>query len=105
MTKPFEPELDQILAFCAEDPIERVFLEDIARRGLGRFSAIEEDERLVSLCHVGANVVPSAVSFSGSKYVGAAAVARAASCIGQSCCGVSFAWSVLKKNGLRCSRS
>ncbi|HEY3541049.1 MAG TPA: GNAT family N-acetyltransferase, partial [Gaiellaceae bacterium] len=36
-------------------------LEDIARRGLGRFSAIEDGGRLVSLCHVGANVVPSGV--------------------------------------------
>jgi uncharacterized protein len=36
-----------------------VFLEDIARRGLGRFSALERDGRLVALCHVGANVVPS----------------------------------------------
>jgi uncharacterized protein len=36
-----------------------VFLEDIARRGLGRFSAVAEDDRLVALCHVGANVVPS----------------------------------------------
>jgi RimJ/RimL family protein N-acetyltransferase len=53
------PTLDQILGFCAEQPIERVFLEDIARRGLGRFSALERDGRLVSLCHVGANVVPS----------------------------------------------
>ena len=34
----FEPTLEQILAFCAEDPVERVFLEDVARRGLGRFS-------------------------------------------------------------------
>jgi len=34
-----DPTLDEILVFCAEDPIERVFLEDIARRGLGRFSA------------------------------------------------------------------
>ena len=33
-----EPALDEILAFCAEDPIERVFLEDVARRGLGRFT-------------------------------------------------------------------
>jgi hypothetical protein len=55
------PTLDQILAFCAAEPVERVFLEDIARRGLGRFSALEEDGRLVSLCHVGANVVPSGV--------------------------------------------
>jgi uncharacterized protein len=36
-----------------------VFLEDIARRGLGRFSAIADGERLSALCHVGANVVPS----------------------------------------------
>jgi ribosomal protein S18 acetylase RimI-like enzyme len=55
------PTLDQILAFCAEEPIERVFLEDIARRGLGRFAALQEDRALVALCHVGANVVPSGV--------------------------------------------
>jgi uncharacterized protein len=55
-----EPELEQILAFCAEEPIERVFLEDIARRGLGRFSAVvAQAGRLEALCHVGANVVPS----------------------------------------------
>jgi GNAT superfamily N-acetyltransferase len=53
------PTRDQILAFCAEAPIERVFLEDIARRGLGRFSALAVDGRLTALCHVGANVVPS----------------------------------------------
>jgi RimJ/RimL family protein N-acetyltransferase len=39
-----------------------VFLEDIARRGLGRFSGLRDDGRLVALCHVGANVVPSGVS-------------------------------------------
>jgi RimJ/RimL family protein N-acetyltransferase len=53
------PTLDQILGFCAEEPVERVFLDDIARRGLGRFTALERDGRLVALCHVGANVVPS----------------------------------------------
>lgn len=53
------PELPQILAFCAEDPIERVFLEDVARRGLGRFAGIEENGKLCALCHVGANLVPS----------------------------------------------
>ena len=53
------PSLAQVLAFCAEDPVERVFLEDVARRGLGRFSAVEEDGRLTALCHLGANVVPS----------------------------------------------
>ena len=53
------PTLDEILAFCARDPVERVFLEDIARRGLGRFSGLASDGRLEALCHVGANVVPS----------------------------------------------
>jgi ribosomal protein S18 acetylase RimI-like enzyme len=53
------PSLDEILAFCAADPVERVFLEDIARRGLGRFSALARGGRLEGLCHVGANVVPS----------------------------------------------
>jgi ribosomal protein S18 acetylase RimI-like enzyme len=63
------PTLDEILAFCAEEPIERVFLEDIARRGLGRFSALGERGRLTALCHVGANVVPSGegcAAFAGS---------------------------------------
>ncbi len=54
-----EPELEQILAFCAEAPLERVFLEDIARRGLGRFRARRVAGRLRALCHVGANVVPA----------------------------------------------
>jgi uncharacterized protein len=56
---PVIPSIAQVLAFCAEDPVERVFLEDVARRGLGRFSAVEEDGRLTALCHLGANVVPS----------------------------------------------
>jgi uncharacterized protein len=55
----FEPRLSQILEFCAGDPVERVFLEDVARRGLGRFCAFAEGGRLDALCHVGANVVPS----------------------------------------------
>ena len=54
-----EPRLDQILEFCGEDPVERVFLEDVARRSLGRFTAYAEDGRLTALCHVGANVVPA----------------------------------------------
>jgi RimJ/RimL family protein N-acetyltransferase len=54
-----EPKLGQILDFCAEDPVERVFLEDVARRRLGRFTAFAENGRLTALCHVGANVVPS----------------------------------------------
>jgi uncharacterized protein len=54
-----EPSLTQILDFCAEDPVERVFLEDIARRGLGQFVALHRQSHLTALCHVGANVVPS----------------------------------------------
>ncbi|HUH15274.1 MAG TPA: GNAT family N-acetyltransferase [Gaiellaceae bacterium] len=54
-----EPPLAAILGYCAEDPVERVFLEDVARRGLGRFSAVEDGGRLVALCHSGVNVVPS----------------------------------------------
>jgi uncharacterized protein len=53
------PSLDQVLRFCAEDPVERVFLEDIARRGLGRFVAVTSDGEVEALCHVGANIVPS----------------------------------------------
>src|SRR5437763_16228102 len=54
------PTLDQVLAFCAGEPVERVFLEDIARRGLGRFSAVAgPDGQIRALCHVGANIVPS----------------------------------------------
>lgn len=39
--------------------MERVFLEDVARRGLGRFCAFRAGGELEALCHVGANVVPS----------------------------------------------
>jgi len=59
VTHTVEPPLQQILRYCAEDPVERVFLEDVARRRLGRFAGVEEEGRLVALCHTGANVVPS----------------------------------------------
>ena len=55
-----EPALDQVLEFCSRDPVERVFLEDGARRGLGRFVAVARPAgTLDALCHVGANLVPS----------------------------------------------
>jgi uncharacterized protein len=54
-----QPTLEQILEFCARDPVERVFLEDVARRGLGRFTGLAAGDRLEALCHLGANVVPS----------------------------------------------
>ena len=53
------PDLEEVLAFCDEDPIERVFLADVATRGLGRFAALRDGDRLTALCHLGANVVPS----------------------------------------------
>ena len=59
MAHLIEPTRDQILRYCADDPVERVFLEDVARRGLGRFTGVEEDGELVGLCHTGANIVPS----------------------------------------------
>jgi ribosomal protein S18 acetylase RimI-like enzyme len=54
-----EPSLDQALVFCAEDPVERVYLEETARRGPGRLVARFESGRITALCHLGANVVPS----------------------------------------------
>jgi ribosomal protein S18 acetylase RimI-like enzyme len=55
-----EPTSGQVLEFCGRAPVERVFLEDIARRGLGQFTAREAiSGELIALCHVGANVVPS----------------------------------------------
>jgi hypothetical protein len=77
---PIEPGLDQILEFCAGDPVERVFLEDVARRGLGRFSGFAENGRLTALCHVGANVVPS--GHDCGRFAPAAARGRARMIIG-----------------------
>ena len=57
--KLIEPKREQILRFCAQDPVERVFLEDVARRRLGRFVGAAEDGDLRALCHLGVNVVPS----------------------------------------------
>src|SRR4051812_15367569 len=76
-----EPTLGQILSFCAEDPVERVFLEDVARRGLGRFSAISSNGELTALCHVGANVVPSGAGC--GAFGRAAASSRARMMIGE----------------------
>ena len=58
--RTIEPTRDQVLAFCAQEPVERVFLEDVARRGLGRFLALPgAGGDLQALCHAGANLVPS----------------------------------------------
>src|SRR5205823_386218 len=76
MTALKEPTLQEILSFCAEDPVERVFLEDVARRGLGRFTALERDGGLAALCHVGSNVVPSGSGCGAFAEVAAAGSAR-----------------------------
>ena len=80
MQDAIEPRLEQILDFCGEDPVERVFLEDVARRNLGRFTAFTENGRLTALCHVGANVVPSGVGC--ARFAAAAARGRARMIIG-----------------------
>jgi uncharacterized protein len=82
VSETVSPTLDQVLAFCAEAPVERVFLEDIARRGLGRFSAlVGSDRRLEALCHIGANVVPSGRRC--AVFAGAAARSGARMVIGE----------------------
>jgi GNAT superfamily N-acetyltransferase len=55
----FTPDRSVLLTFCADDPIERVFLEDLVRRGGGRFSAIGDRDRPDAVAHIGVNVVPS----------------------------------------------
>jgi RimJ/RimL family protein N-acetyltransferase len=79
--KPFQPTMEQILDFCALEPVERVFLEDVARRGLGRFAALGGRNGLDALCHVGANVVPSGAGC--AAFAGAAASSGARMMIGE----------------------
>jgi uncharacterized protein len=77
-----EPSHEQVLAFCAQDPVERVFLEDVARRGLGRFFGVADAAgALTSLCHAGANLVPSGRGC--GAYASIAAGARARMVIGE----------------------
>lgn len=76
-----EPTLEQALEFCAADPIERVFLHEAARRGLGRLLATVGEGRVTSLCHLGANVVPSGDH--ASAFAHAASRSRARMFIGQ----------------------
>jgi hypothetical protein len=80
-TRVFEPSVEQILRFCAEEPVERVYLEDAARRGLGRFVGLASRGELTGLCHVGANVVPSGTGC--AAFARAAAAGRARMIIGE----------------------
>ena len=53
------PTRREVIQFCRQDPIERVFLEDMVRRGFGRIRAVRDGHRLAAVAHVGVNVVPS----------------------------------------------
>jgi hypothetical protein len=75
-----EPTLEQTLEFCAAAPVERVFLHEAARRGLGRLLATIEQGRVTSLCHFGANLVPSGEH--AAAFAEAAARSRARMIIG-----------------------
>ena len=79
--KTIAPSLDEVLRFCAAEPVERVFLEDIARRGIGRFAALGGADGLTALCHVGANVVPSGTGC--AAFAGPAARSGARMVIGE----------------------
>ena len=75
--EPIEPGFEQVLEFCARDPVERVFLEDVARRGLGRFVALagRRTARSRRSAMLGANLVPSGEgcgAFAGARRASAA---------------------------------
>jgi len=72
-----EPSTEQILRFCADSPIERVYLEDVARRAQGRFAAVGGPTgRLDALCHLGSNLVPSGSGCSAFASLAAKSGAR-----------------------------
>lgn len=82
-SRVIEPTTEQILRFCAASPIERVFLEDVARRRQGRFAALASKEgELTALCHIGSNLVPSGVEC--DAFAGLAAKSGARMLIGES---------------------
>jgi GNAT superfamily N-acetyltransferase len=71
-----DPPLARILDFCARDPVERVFLEEMARRGTGRFTGLQRDGEIVGLCHAGTNVVPSGQGTGAFADIAVASAAR-----------------------------
>jgi hypothetical protein len=88
-----EPNLEQVLTFCAEDPVERVFLEETAQRGPGRLLAAVDGPRVTALCHLGANVVPSGSGC--DRFADAVASARPKMLIGNEA-AVSALWSAIR---------
>ena len=90
-----EPSTDQILRFCGADPVERVFLEDVARRRQGRFAALADEEgELTALCHLGSNLVPSGEGC--EAFAGLAAKSGARMLIGEAG-AVSDLWQAARK--------
>jgi RimJ/RimL family protein N-acetyltransferase len=82
MPMVIEPTREQIFAFCALEPVERVFLHDVAARQIGRFLAmVDDDGALTALSHLGTNVVPSGEGC--AVFGGAAGRARARMIIGE----------------------
>ncbi|MEP6893561.1 MAG: GNAT family N-acetyltransferase [Gaiellaceae bacterium] len=82
MTQVIEPTTAQVLDFCADDPVERVFLEDVARRGQARFLALPGSAGAIyGLCHMGTNIVPSGQGC--AVFAGAAARVGARMLIGE----------------------
>jgi uncharacterized protein len=62
MARLVEPTHEQVLEFCSRSPVERVFLEEMALRAIGRFVGLDAGgDGLHALCHAGANFVPSGV--------------------------------------------
>jgi uncharacterized protein len=76
VTKLVQPSLQQALDFCAARPVERVFLDEASRRGLGRMLARIEADRVTALCHLGANVVPSGTGTGAFAEAAAGSAAR-----------------------------
>jgi RimJ/RimL family protein N-acetyltransferase len=77
-----EPSREEVLDFCARAPVERVFLEEMALRAIGRFVAVRGDDgELHALCHAGANLVPSGVGC--SAFADAAVQSRSRMIIGE----------------------
>jgi GNAT superfamily N-acetyltransferase len=76
MPRLAEPSLEEVLEFCSAEPVERVFLEEAARRGLGRMLATLEGGRVEALCHLGANVVPSGAGSDAFAEVAVRSAAR-----------------------------
>ena len=93
--KLIEPTTEQILRYCHEAPIERVFLEDVARRRQGRFAGLAEPNGdLRALCHLGTNLVPSGTGC--GAFAGLAAKSGARMLIGEQG-AVSDLWEASRK--------